>query len=186
MKIILMRHGQTDYNLAGVYMGRRLDASINETGKVQMEQTIPELQSLKPEVIISSPMKRTRESAEIIGNALEIPIEFDDRITEIDIGSLSGKSKAGASSLMNLSLEAAIQQYRMGQYDYSPFGGESAKDILERTERFLKGLKQRKEKCIVIMSHGGLVRSLHRVITGNVSLVDKGIANAALIVLEYV
>lgn len=186
MKIILMRHGQTDYNLAGINMGRRLDASINATGRAQIEQTIPEVKLLNPELIIASPMKRTRESAEIIQQALGIPIEFDERIMEIDTGSISGETKAEASKLMGLSLEGALYQYRIGQYDYTEFGGESYQDIRNRAESFLRDLRQRKEQCVIIMCHGGLVRSLHNLITGELSLVDQGIPNAVVMILEYV
>ncbi len=185
MKVILVRHGQTDYNRDGIWMGRKLDTSINEVGRTQMSNVIPELKLLNPELIISSPMKRTRESAEIIKKALGIPLEFDDRIVEIDLGSLSGQHREKAAFLANVSLEEAIRQYRIGQYDYIPFGGESAEDILERTKKFLRDLAQRKEKSVIVMSHGGLIRSLHRVIAGDLSLADRGIPNASVIVLEY-
>src|SRR3990167_2293306 len=117
MKIILMRHGQTDCNRDGIWMGRRLDVSINEVGIEQIKETIPELKSLNPELIISSPMKRTKESAEIIQRLLGIPLEFDDRIVEIDIGSLSGKSREEAATFLSLSIEEAIHLYRIGEYD---------------------------------------------------------------------
>ena len=185
MKIILLRHGQTDFNRDGIWMGRKLDASINETGKAEIEQIIPEIRSLNPQLIISSPMKSTKERAEIIKRALNIPIEFDDRIIEIDVGSLSGRHREEAATLANISLEEARHEYRMGKYDYVPFGGESADNILERTKEFLKDLGQRGKKCVVIMSHGGLIRSMHRVIVGDLSLADRGIPNAAVIVLEY-
>ncbi len=185
MKVILMRHGQTDCNRDGIWMGRKLDEPINDTGREQIAKTIPDLKALNPELIIASPMKRTKESAGIIQEALGIPIEFDERIAEIDIGSLSGKSREEAATFMSLSMEEAIHLYRVGEYDYASLGGESFQHILERTQNFLKDLSQRKEGCVIVMAHGGLVRSLHRVITGSVSLVNEGVANGALIVLEY-
>ncbi len=185
MKIILVRHGQTDCNRDGINMGRKIDVSINETGRVQMEQIIPEIRGFNPEVIISSPMKRTSESAEIMKEVLKIPIEFDDRIVEIDMGSISGKSREEAASLMSLSLKQAIYQYRKGQYDYTPFGGESADNTSERANSFFKDLAQREERCVIVVSHGALVRLLHMAITGESSLIDKGIPNAAVFVLEY-
>lgn len=185
MKIILVRHGQTDCNRDGIWMGRRLDVSINETGKSEIENIIPQLRLLNPEVIISSPMKRTKESAEIIQEALQIPLEFDERIMEVDVGSLSGKSRVDAATAMGFSLEEATHQYRMGEHDYSPFGGETAENILSRTQSFLGDLSKRKEKCVVIMSHGGLVRSLHRVVTNSLALASEGIKNAAVIVVEH-
>ena len=186
MKVILMRHGETDSNRDGIWMGRELDVSINETGRTQLEQTISQIKPLNPEVVIASPLRRTRDSAEVLKNAFGIPIELDDRLIEVGVGSLSGKTRAEAAKLMNLSLEEVVRQYRIGQYDYTSVGGESAKHIFDRSQDFLKDLPKRKEKCVIIMTHGGIVRSLHELITRDLSFAYEGISNASVLVLEYV
>jgi len=186
MKVILMRHGETDSNRDGIWMGRELDVSINETGKTQLEQTISLIKPLNPEVIIASPLRRTRDSAEVLGNTFGIPVELDDRLIEVGVGSLSGKTRVEAAKLMSLSLEEVMRQYRIGQYDYTSVGGESAKHIFDRSQDFLNDLSKRKERCVIIMTHGGIVRSLHELITGDLSFAYEGIPNASVLVLEYV
>lgn len=185
MQIILMRHGETDCNKDGIWMGRKLDVSINDAGRAQIQATIPELRTFNPDLIIASPMKRTKESAEIIEESLGVPIEFDDRLMEIDVGSVTGKTREEAAELLGMPLEEVVRLYRVGEYDYTNIGGESAQHILSRIKSFLVDLAQREEQSVIVMSHGGIVRTMHRIISGSLSLADQPIPNATLIVLSY-
>jgi len=65
MKIFFVRHGETDANAKKIMMGQRIDEPLNEFGRRQAE----ELASLLPnsfDIIFSSPLKRTAQTAEII------------------------------------------------------------------------------------------------------------------------
>ena len=70
MKIYVMRHGQTDWNLAGKAQGRT-DIELNDTGIEQAKQTKKQIDNYKIDLIICSPLKRARKTAEII-NVIQV------------------------------------------------------------------------------------------------------------------
>lgn len=166
-------------------MGRIYDVPINAVGKVQIEKRIPEIMSLAPEEIISSPLKRAEQSAQIVSEAFGLPIKFDDRVMEIDMGLLSGKANAEAAAMVGKSLEDFERAYRMGTYDYTALGGESAEEVVDRVQDFLSDLIERPAQSAVVVCHGGLMRTFYKVITGELYSVDRGMPNAELIVLDY-
>ncbi len=185
MKIIVMRHGQTDYNAKAMHMGRIFDVPINDTGRQQIEERIPEIEALAPQVIISSPLLRAAQSAEIISKHLGMPVELDDRIMEIDMGSFSGHSHKDAAAMMGVSLEEFKKRYREGTYDYTQYKGESATQVLERAKGFLESLRGRAEQCVLVVCHGGMLRALHHAATGKLYDTTKGVPNAQIDILNY-
>ena len=82
MKLYVMRHGQTDWNVAGKIQGST-DIELNETGIKQAEATKEKLLGENIDVIISSPLKRARKTAEIIASGRDIPLIFD-RFFQVD------------------------------------------------------------------------------------------------------
>lgn len=90
-KLILVRHGQTQMNVDGIFFGK-LDPSLNETGKEQCKKTRELLKNrYKYDFIYSSDLKRAAETAEIV-NYLDLPIKLDKRLEEIDFGIFEGLS----------------------------------------------------------------------------------------------
>lgn len=82
--ICLVRHGQTDWNALGKLQGQT-DIPLNELGKIQARQCGEFLsKEASWDVIISSPLKRARETADIISQYIEVPViekmEFIERI----------------------------------------------------------------------------------------------------------
>ncbi len=76
--IYIVRHGQTDWNVKGIYQGR-IDIPLNETGREQARKTKKELEGIKFDKVFSSPLKRALETAQIICNN---EIITDKRIIE--------------------------------------------------------------------------------------------------------
>ena len=66
MKLLIIRHGQTDGNVKGLVQGAGLDLPLNETGRAQAAAAAEKLLSLHLPVIYSSTMLRARQTAEII------------------------------------------------------------------------------------------------------------------------
>jgi broad specificity phosphatase PhoE len=82
--LIVVRHGRTEANSAGLLLGRRLDPALDEVGEQQARALASALAA--PARVISSPLLRTRQTAA----AFERPVEVDDRWVELDYGDLDG------------------------------------------------------------------------------------------------
>ena len=90
MKIYLIRHGETDWNLQGRFQGRE-DIPLNETGLRQAKRCSEVLMGEEFSAVITSPLVRAKKTGEIIAHNLEIPkLLVEERITERDFKKVSG------------------------------------------------------------------------------------------------
>lgn len=87
--IYIVRHGQTDYNVIGMY-GGRIDVPLNDVGIKQAQELHEKLKNIKFDLVYSSPLQRAFKTAQII---CDNEIIKDDRIIERDNGELEGKLK---------------------------------------------------------------------------------------------
>ena len=81
-KLILIRHGQTEMNAQNLYFGK-LNPPLNELGIEQAYMAKEKLSNIAYDCIYSSPLERTRETAEIC-NYLDKEIIYDSRLEEIN------------------------------------------------------------------------------------------------------
>ena len=81
--LIVVRHGRTNANASGLLLGRRLDPGLDELGRRQAAALATVLPDAR---VVSSPLRRTRETAEALGR----PVDVDDRWIELDYGELDG------------------------------------------------------------------------------------------------
>ncbi len=171
MKTIhLVRHGQTDYNLRGIVQGSGVDASLNPTGKTQATHFYRHYRDAGFEVVLTSALKRTWETVEgFIDDGL--PWEQHADINEISWGSHEGKlgtpdSMAEYSRVKN--------EWAAGQLDGRIGGGESARELGARLERFIDHLGERPEEKILICSHGRAMCALVTLMMGRpVSMMNE-------------
>ena len=89
VKLWLVRHGRTAWNAEGRIQGQ-VDLPLDEFGRQQAQHVADRLKSVAVAVLYSSPLQRARQTAEMIGAALNLSITFDDRLKEYDFGVLSG------------------------------------------------------------------------------------------------
>src|SRR3989344_3932278 len=155
MKVYVIRHGLTELNKAKKVNGQ-IDEPLAPEGFQQAEAAISLLpKSIKH--IYSSPLQRARQTAEIINSKLNRPISLQNELTEIHMGSLAGKAWTDMESGLDLK-----KKHRTVQFDYRPYGGESAKEVRKRVTEFLKKLKQKHgDNEVLIVTHGGIIRLLH-------------------------
>jgi broad specificity phosphatase PhoE len=90
MKIYLIRHGETDWNLHGRFQGRE-DIELNETGIKQAEVCGKALNNIDCKAIITSPLKRAEKTAQIVARYAEVErFIVDEKLIERDFGKISG------------------------------------------------------------------------------------------------
>lgn len=89
MKIGLIRHGMTDWNVERRAQGQT-DIPLNETGRKQAQALANRLKDEKWDLIISSHLSRAYETASIIAKTLKIPVLTDKRLQEKSFGNLEG------------------------------------------------------------------------------------------------
>ena len=85
----LLRHGQTEHTPERRYSGRN-ELPLSRTGRAEAEAAAARAADLGIEVVVASPLRRTRETAEIVAAALGLPVEFDEDLVELDFGDLEG------------------------------------------------------------------------------------------------
>lgn len=92
--MILVRHGATDNNRADPprLQGRRTDPSLSPEGAAQAERTAAFLAKLPIRGVVSSPLTRARQTAEIIAGTWGMSVTTADALTEVDVGVWEGLS----------------------------------------------------------------------------------------------
>lgn len=90
MKLYVVRHGQTDWNIKNLLQGST-DVELNEVGINQAFQASNKLSSTVFDAIYASPLKRTLKTTEIINQNMNLPIITDDRLIEREFGNFEGR-----------------------------------------------------------------------------------------------
>jgi broad specificity phosphatase PhoE len=157
-RLILIRHGETDWNRAGRLQGGQ-DIPLNELGRRQAAEAAERLRKLVPRFagldFIGSPMQRARETMDILRATLELApggYRVDDRLRELTFGSWEGFTWRDVR-------KAEREQAQLRERDkwsFVPPGGESYAMLAERVRPVLEELTQE----TAIVSHGGVARAV--------------------------
>ncbi len=153
VKIILIRHGETDFNKQDKEWGQGNEIPLNDWGVQQSEKLAKKIQEIKFEKIFSSDLKRAIQTAEIVRKTIGIPIIKDKRLREYNPGEEDPSSEKWIEEYKRL-LNSGISKY-----DIRPFGGENIWDLIKRTKSFLSDL-EREKGTILIISHSGVNSAL--------------------------
>jgi len=154
MKLYVVRHGQTQNNVTGEIQCYTNDIDLNEKGVSQAKETALLCENLNIDLIISSPMKRAKHTADIINELLNVEITFDDRLMERNTGVLGGKLLAPKD-------KEIIWNYSINQF-YE--GAESIDDVFERVNSFIEELINKykdTDKNILLACHGGVTKAIY-------------------------
>ena len=153
MKFILTRHTTTEWNSIGRIQGQT-DISLSQQGKTEAEQLAKLLSGLGINFIVSSDLKRSSETAEIINALLAVPLQLETRLRECSFGKVEGLTKQQAIELYGPSM-APNWEDQHHAYDFRPFGGENREDVLARHIEVLKSLASEKpNSTVLLVGHG--------------------------------
>ncbi len=160
-KYFVMRHGEAENNAMNIYSSNRDMHHVTEKGKGQIKETLKILETKKIDAIYCSPFLRTRETADMVAEALGFPkdkIVFDDRIRELEFGDFSMRP---------------VQEYwdytkdKKIDFDTKIPGGESYQDAKNRFGEFFYEIDAKhKDETVLIVSHGLAVELIPTIIEG--------------------
>lgn len=155
MDIYIVRHGQTDWNIAKKLQGRE-DIPLNTTGRQQALACAKALEGIPFETIYTSPLSRAAETAQIISvHGCHAPVVIEQDLTEREFGEGSG--------LTYDELHAVYPEYP----EVLPRGMESFDRLSERIHSaVLRCMENHHEKPVLLVSHGGSINALLYRISG--------------------
>ena len=152
MKIFITRHGQTEWNALGRLQGRK-DIELNEVGKEQALTTGEKIKDEKIDIIITSPLKRARETAEIINKQFNVEIVEDDRLMERCYGDLEGITKVELKEkkIQYPEIDDACNYLK----NIDIFNMETIQDLCARIYECLDEITTKyKDENVLIVTHG--------------------------------
>lgn len=150
VKIILVRHGETDWNLVKRIQGGDSDTPLNETGKRQAASLAERLKNEKITAIFSSPLQRALHTGQAIAAHHRLKIQELPALKEIRAGILEGRLAADFTQ--------RFDEYMCGDGGekkvYTPPGGESIEDVQKRAWETITGLAaQYTDGTLVLVTH---------------------------------
>ncbi len=148
-KLFLIRHAEAENNIKNILncLPETKKYPLTAKGKMQAKKISADLKEKGIDLIFSSPILRTKETAEIISKEIGVKIEFDEKLREWDSGEFNGKTD-------NELLEVYPNWFDENRKK-DKAGVEGLVDVLERMRLFLNEINEKyKGKNIVIVSHG--------------------------------
>jgi alpha-ribazole phosphatase len=153
MRLLLARHGETEYNRQWRYQGRT-DLGLNRAGQRQAERLRQRLSQEPIDVIYASNLKRAAETAEIIARGRNFRVEFREELAELDFGRFEGMTYA--------EIVERYPDWQPSDYNFAAYGGESLEQLSQRLGAFEKELRSHNptDDNILIIAHAGSLRVL--------------------------
>lgn len=152
-RVILLRHGQTDLNIAGRIQGS-MECPLNAVGLEQAEVVAEELQAFDISAIYASTLGRAQQTAQALAQRTGMSVQIDSRLVERDYGQWEGKTAAEI-------LKVHPEEYRTWREGGHPegLGIEHTSAVGTRMEAAVREAAQSLEDgTLVVVSHGNAIR----------------------------
>jgi alpha-ribazole phosphatase len=181
MKIFLIRHGETDWNVQQRYQGQT-DIRLNAYGREHARVIAGYLTDKNIEAIYSSDLARTRETAEIISRVINREVRLDSRLREMDFGRWEGKT----FNEIYLHDRQQFNNWFNHTVDYIIPGGESFESLADRAGEAIKDICDRHEGNIAVVTHGGVIKAIlyNRQLIGAKELWGGGTTPGSITILD--
>jgi broad specificity phosphatase PhoE len=145
-RLLFVRHGETDWNAEGRLQGHT-DRPLNDYGRRQARELAERLAEDGVAAIYSSDLRRAKETAEIVGGRLGLPVVTDPDLRERNWGSWEGLTPA--------------------ERDAVEFVGESPQDHRDRMLRAVGRIAERHpDQTVAVVTHGGSLRRVQAAVMG--------------------
>lgn len=182
-KILLVRHGQTDWNVDGRWQGI-LPVGLNEQGWAQARALASTLKGREIGAIYSSDLPRAFETATVIGSAVGLVPHTDMRLREFNLGVFQGLTREQIEERF----PEEWQNFRTDYWNYVVHQGESRRALQLRVQQAFEAISaQSAAKEVVLVSHGGSIRMLLLALfPSDAAVADVHIENTSVTTLERI
>lgn len=178
-RVIFVRHGQAWSNVNNVVESDIFDTQncLTDEGRAEAAVCATSLVREDAAIIIASPILRAKQTAEILSEKLGLEIRFDDRLREIGVGELEGKTLEEFIEVRAKTKDVNID---------SPSGIESMASLRKRTESFMEDLlSEYRGRTVVVVSHGATISILKNYGLSSVETIEDYPMNGCALVREF-
>ncbi|HLM04010.1 MAG TPA: histidine phosphatase family protein [Blastococcus sp.] len=156
LTLLLVRHGQSEWNAAGLLQGQTPHVPLTPLGHQQAAAAATELAQLRPGALLSSDLHRAVQTAEHCARATGLSVETTPALREQAYGELEGRPSRELWDLVDWT-----------DPHWSAPGGESLAELHARVEAFLKDLAaDPPADVLALVTHGDTIRAAQAVVAG--------------------
>jgi probable phosphoglycerate mutase len=154
--VLLLRHGRTSWNAEERFQGQT-DVDLDDVGRAQASRAARLLARLHPDVLVSSDLRRARDTAAVLGGVTGLPVEADPRLRETYAGSWQGMT----STEIDAAHGSERQAWRSGLNVRPGVDGELRHEVGDRVAKAVREYADRlvPGQLLVAVSHGGAISS---------------------------
>lgn len=158
--LTFLRHAESRGNAEGYYQGQK-DFPLTKRGKNQVKRLVSRWQAdgTRIDKVITSPLSRARDTAELICQAFDCPLDQDDNWRERDMGLLTGVKREEGDTVVP-------KPDFFTPYDNMGVSGEGNWELYLRAGKAIHRILQQKPGRYLIVSHGGILNQALHVVLG--------------------
>ncbi|WP_291477964.1 histidine phosphatase family protein [Corynebacterium sp.] len=156
-RLILIRHGQTEFNLVGRMQGQ-LDTPLTEAGRAEAQAAAAELGTWPIGTVVSSDLQRARDTAALLAEAVGVEFTTDPRLRETDLGDWSGKAHEDVDAVF----PGQRSHWRLDP-TWAPPNGETRVEVSDRSAELVDELMAGDAwdaGAVMLVAHGGTIAAL--------------------------
>lgn len=185
MRLVLIRHAETDSNARHVLDSRPPGPPLNAEGVRQAARLARRLAGEPLAAVYASVALRARQTADAVAEPHGVAVTVCDGLHEVDVGELEGRADLPAIER----LIAVFRSWHGGNLDIPVPGGESGRDLLDRFLPVIDKIRvdNAESETVAVVSHGAAIRLVARVLAANVDSLFADahlVPNAGAVVLE--
>lgn len=172
---VIVRHGQTDYNVEHKIQGNSDASKLTERGVEQAKALKKELGGTEFDSMYSSPLRRALETAKILADANEV--KTDNRLEERCFGEITGMEWEDVERRF----PAIARQYEKVKDLSSVNGAETIENVQERGMEFLKEVARANDgKRILVVTHSGWIKMIFAFLKGDPEVIMDNLKNCSI------
>lgn len=157
--LYFVRHGETEYNRRRIMQGRRINSSLNDTGRIQARALARRFEDVDFDAVYTSALKRTMETAHpILATCSGASVHRLADLDEMCWGIHEGKPWSDELAAF---IDAMYVRWDRGEFDYRVEEGESILDVQSRALRAIRKIVgEHAGETVLVVTHGRLLRVL--------------------------